>query len=85
MATTLARIIKYGVQNFLRNGWLSAGTILVMVLALFVFNSLVIFNFLTDSASFALKDKIDISVYFKISAEESNILDFKSRIEKIGD
>ncbi|OGY63261.1 MAG: hypothetical protein A3I24_02300 [Candidatus Harrisonbacteria bacterium RIFCSPLOWO2_02_FULL_41_13b] len=83
MATTLARIIKYGVQNFLRNGWLSAVTILVMVLALFVFNSLVIFNFLTDSASFALKDKIDISVYFKEITGEDDILKVGKNLEAL--
>jgi len=83
MATTLARIIKYGVQNFLRNGWLSAVTILVMVLVLFVFNGLVIFNFLTDSASLALRDKIDISVYFKEITAEDDILKVERELEKL--
>lgn len=85
MTTTLARIIKYGFQNFLRNGWLSAVTILVMVLALFVFNSLTIFKFLTDSASASLRDKIDISVYFKSETKEDDILKAERDAESLSE
>lgn len=83
MATTLARIIKYGFQNFLRNGWLSAVTILIMVLALFVFHGVMVFKFLTDSASASLRDKIDVSIYFKASTKEDDILKAERALESL--
>ena len=74
MTTTLSRIIKYGLQTFLRNGWVSLATIIVMILALLVFHFLVIFDVITGQVITALNDKIDIAVYFKSDAKEDDIL-----------
>ncbi len=73
MATTLLRVIKYGLQSFWRNGWLSAATILVMVLALLTFEGLLLFSTITKAAVSSLQDKIDISVYFKTDAAEDDM------------
>lgn len=81
MATTISRIIKYGIQSFLRNGLLSVATVVVMILALMVFEGLIIFRVLTDTAVTSLQDKIDISVYFKTNAPESDILKIKNSLE----
>jgi len=81
MATTIARIIKYGFQNFIRNGWLSTATVAVITLALIVFSGLLIFNVLTDTALGILKSKIDISVTFKKEAPEDEILRIKRALE----
>ncbi len=83
MVTTLFRIIKYGVQSFWRNGLVSAATIIVMVLALMVFEGLIIFNVLTETAIASLEDKIDISVYFKTSAPEDDILKVRNSLESL--
>lgn len=83
MVTTLFRIIKYGIQGFLRNGWQSVPTLSVMSLALFVFLSLVIFNVLTQNALALLRDKIDISVYFQAGAKEDDILKLKRSLESL--
>lgn len=85
MITTLFRIIKYGVQSFIRNGWLSTATVAVMVLALFVFQVLILFGVVTKTAVLALQDKIDISVYFKISAPEDDILKTKRSLENLSE
>jgi len=81
MLTTLVRVIRYGVKNFLRNGWLSAATVAVMLLALSFFLGLIIFRFATITTLDAIKDKIDISVYFKLSAPEDEILRIKRSLE----
>lgn len=83
MFTTLVRIIKYGVQGFWRNGWLSTTTLFVMVLTLIAFISLMIFNVLTNTALTALQDKIDISVYFKTATSEDDILSAKTSLESL--
>lgn len=85
MATSLFRIIKYGFQNFFRNGWLSTTTIAIMVITLFVVHALVIFSFMTTTALDALKDKIDVSVYFKVDAPEEDMLGVKSSVEKLSE
>lgn len=77
------RIIKRGVVNFWRNGWVSLATVLVMVLALFVLGALFFSNVLLTSALSRLEEKVDISVYFKTSAPEEDILVLKSSLEKL--
>lgn len=74
MITTLFRIIKYGFQNFYRNGLLSVATIVVLTLTLSVFQGLVIFQTVSGAALASIQDKIDISAYFKSSAPEDEIL-----------
>lgn len=81
MFITLSRIIRYGWQGFLRNGWLSASTIGIMVLALIVFEGLIVFNFIGKGAIQSLKEKVDISVYFKSNAPEDSILNIKRSLE----
>lgn len=77
------RNIKQGFINFWRNGWVSLATVLVMVLTLFVFGSLFFSNVLLTSALKNLEDKVDISVYFKSTAVEDDILAMKSSVEKL--
>ncbi len=81
MATTLFRILKFGFQNFARNALLSVATIAVIVLALLVFNGLVLFGTMAQSATASLQDKIDISVYFKSNAAEDDILKLEKSLE----
>ena len=82
MVTSLYRIVKRGLINFWRNGWLSAATIAVMILALLVFEGLIIFKVMTEAALGAIQEKIDISVYFKTTAPEDEILRVKTSIRK---
>ena len=85
MLTALSRIIKYGILGFWRNGWLSTATIAIMILALVVFEGLIIFNVLTGTALQSFQDKIDISVYFKIDSAEDEILKIKKSLEALGE
>ncbi len=83
MITTLARIIKYGRQNFTRNAWLSTATIAIMALALTVFGGLLIFNVITKTIISSIENKIDISVYFKNTTGEDDILRIKSTLSSL--
>ncbi|MCL5017366.1 MAG: ABC transporter permease [Patescibacteria group bacterium] len=85
MFTALFRIIKYGLQGFKRNSWLSITTIIVMTLALLVFIGLIIFSVLTNKVIGSLKEKIDISVYFNIDTPEDNILAIKRSLESLAE
>lgn len=85
MATTIYRIIKYGLQNLWRNGWLSAATLAIMVLALLVLEGLIIFSVLAKTAVSTLEDKIDISVYFKADAPEEDISKLRQSLESLAE
>lgn len=78
---TLFRILKYGWQSFLRNGWLSVSTIGIMILALLVFEGLILFNVMSKGAVQAIQEKVDISVYFKSNVSEDTILNLKKSLE----
>ncbi|PIR87342.1 MAG: hypothetical protein COU11_01175 [Candidatus Harrisonbacteria bacterium CG10_big_fil_rev_8_21_14_0_10_49_15] len=81
MATTLARIIKYGFQNFWRNGWLSTATVIIMALALVLFQGLLLFDVVTSSAVASIQEKIDVAVYFVQDAPEADILAIRDSLE----
>ena len=83
MATTFFRIVKFGLQNFSRNGLLSATTVAILVLALLVFNGLWTFGIISNSAIASLQDKIDISVYFAASANEDSMLSLQRALESL--
>jgi len=83
MFTAFSRIIRYGFKNFFRNGWLSVATVAVMLLALSFLLSLIVFRHITLTSMDTIKDKIDISVFFKISTSEDEILRIKKSLEGI--
>jgi len=83
MLITLFRIIKYGFLGFWRNGWLSTATLSVIILALLVFEGLMIFNILTKTALSSIQEKIDISIYLKRETPEDNILQIKKSLETL--
>ena len=64
---------------------MSIATISVMTLTLVVFLNLIIFQVLTNNAIDLLKDKIDISVYFKSGASEDDILKLQRSIESLAE
>ncbi len=81
----LLRIVKYGWSSFLRNGWLSASTVSIMVLALIVFEGLIVFNVVAKGAVEAIQEKIDISVYFKTNVTEDSVLNIKRSLEGLSE
>jgi cell division transport system permease protein len=80
MLTSIYRVIKFALQDFWRNIWLSFITILILVLALFSANLLIFFNALADTAVELVEEKIDVSIFFKPEALESKINEVKSSL-----
>ncbi len=81
----LFRIFKYGIQSFLRNGWLSFSTIAIMILALIVFEGLILFNIISQGAIQTIQNKVDITVYFQSNVPEDTILNLKKSLEGLGE
>lgn len=82
MFLAFLRIIKYGFYNFWRSGWPSVATVTTIVVALLVFDGLVFVNVVGGKTLELLKNKIDISVYFKSDVEEDKILELKKKLEE---
>lgn len=79
----LNRTIFFALQSFWRNIWLSLATIFVIFLALISVNFLLVINVISDSAIGAVKERIDVSVYFKPEVRESKIAEVKARLEAL--
>jgi len=76
-------IFKNGWNNFIRNSYLSIGTIGVMSLSIILAISLIGLRFLTSEVTVDLQDKVDVSVYFKTEAQEEEILKVKDNVSKL--
>src|SRR3989344_1092625 len=83
MLIQIKRNIVQGFVNFWRNGWVSLATVLIMVVTLFVFGSLFFSNVILTSSLDKLAEKVDINVYFKVTANNNEINDLKSSLEKL--
>lgn len=78
----LQRIIKAGAVNFVRNAWLSAAAIAVMVITLTIILFSVIARATFNQTIAQINDKIDVSVYLKdeitVTQKENLINDIKN-------
>jgi len=75
------RIINEGFTDFRRNIWLSAAATSVMAVTLFVVSTLFIARSFTEIALASVQDKVDISVYFELSASEQTISQIQRQVE----
>jgi len=85
MFTILSRIVHYGFKNFWRSGSLATATVAIMILASLVFVGLILFGVIADQAASSIQDKIDISVYFKTTTSEDQILNVKQSLESLSE
>lgn len=85
MATAFYRLIKYGIQTFWRQRLLSIATMVIILLALLIFEGLIITGVIGNTALNAIQEKIDISVYFKTDAPEDEILRVKRSLEGLSE
>ena len=80
MFVNFKRVFKFAAQDFGRNIWLSIVNITILVLALLTINFLIIFNLLTNNAIHVIKEKVDVSIYFKQNITQEQIDDLKQKI-----
>lgn len=80
---SLARSLVFAAQSFWRNIWLSLATIFIITLTLISINFLIVINAVSESAIAAVKDRIDVSVYFLQDVREDKIAEVKSHLETL--
>lgn len=79
----IKRMLVSGGKNFARGGAVSVATVLIMTVTLAIIGSLIFLSALLSYTLTAIKDKVDISVYFVTTASEEDILAVKDRLEKL--
>ncbi len=85
MFSSFSRILKFAFQDFRRNVWLSVITISVLALALISINSLIVFRLVADSSIQAVREKIDVSVYFNPEVSAGEVNNVKSRLNNLSE
>lgn len=78
----LWRTFKEGFRNYYRNGLLTAATVSVLALSLYVAGFVLMREFMTDQLLKETESKMNISVYFNPEVEESKILEIKNALGK---
>lgn len=79
---SLGRTITFAFQSFWRNIWLSVITIFILVLTLFSISLALSVNLVAGRAIDAIREKVDVSVFFKADAPEEEILNLKEQLEQ---
>ncbi|MBI3495328.1 hypothetical protein HY065_01740 [Candidatus Berkelbacteria bacterium] len=74
------RITKLGLQNFWRNRWLEAASVLVLSLTLLISTVSVVYYVSLRQEITTLKDKIDLTIYFDDTVTDNEILDLKLKL-----
>jgi len=82
MFTTISRTINEALKNFLRNGWLSLATSMILMLSLYTLSILFIIVMVSNVVIKNVQEKSNISIYFNQSVDEETILAIQQEIEK---
>ncbi len=70
----IKRILKLGFVNFWRNGLVSVASVFAMTITLFAIGSIYLGTNFLNSALSEVKNKVDISIAFKLDAPEDQIV-----------
>lgn len=73
-------ITKLGFTNFWRNRWLSLAATLIMTLTLLIISMFILFNVVVKTTTNAIREKIDLVIYFNDEALQEKIDDLKASL-----
>lgn len=79
------RVLKAGFSSFVRNGWLSVASIIVMVLTLLTLSMFFVINMALGTGIKTIQDKIDMSVYLKEGVKQSVVIGMQNDLANLPD
>ena len=82
MFISLKRVFKFAWQGFLRNRVLGLEVMFIMAIAVFLITSLFLFQGISDFLIKEVQNKVDVSVYFKETVREEEILSVERDLYK---
>ena len=77
-----ARVVKYGTKSFGRNIWLSTAATVVMAITLIILFITVVASVILTNTAEMMKEKIDITIYFKPNTSQAVLDDLTDRIKE---
>ena len=83
MFTLIKRIFKSGWQSFSRDGDIAAANIFIMTMTILLATSLFLLKDISQILISAIREKADISVYFRTATQEEDILNIQEELSKI--
>lgn len=75
------RTFKEGISNFFRNGSLTLVTVTVLTVSLYAISATLLFLYMANLVMVQAQDRVNISIYFKPTVEESRIMEIKGKLE----
>ena len=78
----LARVVKEGAQNFWRDKWLTLATIVIMTMSLYLIGVAIFLGFGVLRVIDVVESRINISMYFDFTVDESKILEIKKELDE---
>jgi cell division transport system permease protein len=81
--TSIYRIFVFAWQSFWRNIWLSVVTITIIVLTFISVNCLIVVYITTDAAINIIKNKVDVSIYFRPEVIEPQVNEVKTYLSSL--
>lgn len=83
MFTTLKRIIRNGFIGFYRNRTISVSAIVIMVITLMIIGGIVYSRAMLKHVLYHAQNRVDVTTYFVLSAQEEDILRLKESLEQL--
>ena len=83
MLTNLKRILTFAINDFSRNKGISIAAIFVLTITIMLVTGLFFFQGITGYLTSQIRDKIDITAYFKDGTQEQDILNVKDELMKM--
>ncbi|MDO4871853.1 MAG: permease-like cell division protein FtsX [bacterium] len=80
---TLWRIVKYGVNSFKRNAWLSVAATAIMTVTLAIIFGSVVMRMAITSTVDSLTEKIGVSIYLKQDVKDSDVKEMSDKIKAL--
>jgi cell division transport system permease protein len=79
----LKRIIRSGYRSFIRSGFTSLASILIMTITLFVITSLIFVQAALTASLTDIENKVDVTVYFVPGADADSIATVQTALQKL--
>lgn len=85
MSFSFFRALKFALQDFWRNIWLSIATITVLILALISVNVLVSLNAISEQIIDSVEEKVDVSIFFKEEVNRAQVDNFRQKLQNLSE
>lgn len=82
---SLIRVIRLGLVNFQRNGWLSIASTIVMTITIFIIGVFITQSAVISNTVAGIEEKLDLSIYFEDEVVEDDILKIRETLANRAD